>query len=163
MSIPNDKDQFQSDIPEDQSAKGDLDIRSKITINGAGSTTVNGADLDRVFDVVGFTAAAAEISGLTITNGNVQTSEDGGGISVGFGTTLDLEDSTVSDNTVFFRGGGIKNLDALTMTNSAVIDNTATNGTPRCDIGAFELFDTPADLSIDKLAPSRATQKAKFA
>ncbi len=131
LSIPNDKDQFQSDIPEDQSAKGDLDIRSNMTINGAGadSTTVNGGDLDRIFDLVAFTGATADISGLTITNGNVQTSEDGGGISVGFGTTLDLDDSTVSDNTVFFRGGGIKNLGTLTMTNTAVSDNTAENGT----------------------------------
>lgn len=115
---------------EDNSARGDLDIRSDIAINGAGagSTTVNGADLDRVFDVVFNTGATAEISGLTVTNGNVQTSDDGGGITVGLGTTLDLEDSTVSDNTVFFRGGGIKNFGTLTLTNSDVKDNTATNG-----------------------------------
>jgi CSLREA domain-containing protein len=115
---------------EQSSARGDLDITSAVTINGAGadSTTVNGGDLDRIFDAVDFTGAAATISGLTITNGNVQTSTDGGGIYVGLGTTLDLEDSTVSENTVFFRGGGLKNLGTLTLTNSAVIDNTAENG-----------------------------------
>ena len=53
---------------EDAGASGDLDIGGDLTINGGGSATtiVDGADLDRVFHIVG---GAIVISGLTIQNG----------------------------------------------------------------------------------------------
>ena len=53
---------------EDNSATGDLDLKKKITIKGAGSnkTIVNGNSLDRVFEVLD---ANATIQKLTIEGG----------------------------------------------------------------------------------------------
>ncbi len=54
---------------EDNALQGDLDVLGSVTINGAGAgnTTVNGSDLDRVFDV--WPGSTVVFSGLTITNG----------------------------------------------------------------------------------------------
>lgn len=54
---------------EDSAATGDLDIRSDLTISGAGSdrTIIDGGGLDRVLQVFG---AKAAISGVTIQGGN---------------------------------------------------------------------------------------------
>ena len=100
---------------EDGNATGDLDITTDLTINGAGAATtiIDGAGLDRVFDI---RAGTVEISGLTIQNGN-------GGIRSG-GTgeypTVTLTDSAVRNNT----GVGIDNNGPMTVMNSTVSGNT---------------------------------------
>ena len=101
---------------EDANATGDLDISADLTINGAGDavTIIDGADLDRVFHILGGTV---EIFGLTIQNGTSPDASDGGGIfNVG---VLTLNSSTVDGNVAFRsggtggRGGGIFNVGGL--------------------------------------------------
>ncbi|HSP55757.1 MAG TPA: CSLREA domain-containing protein [Dehalococcoidia bacterium] len=81
---------------EDVSATGDLDITGDLTINGAGAgtTTVDGGGIDRVFQVVSGTVS---ISGVTIRNGaafNLSPFQgSGGGIYNVSGSTLTLSDS----------------------------------------------------------------------
>lgn len=75
-------------------ATGDLDITGNLTIRGAGAgvTVINAGGIDRVFDIG--PGVSAEISGVTITGG--QVGEPGGGIrSQG---TLILRDSIVTAN-----------------------------------------------------------------
>lgn len=65
---------------EDAAQTGDLDLTGggRVTVAGAGAraTTVDGADLDRVFDVR--FEATAEISRLAITNGDAPLGSQGG-------------------------------------------------------------------------------------
>src|SRR4051794_9956896 len=65
---------------DDLNQSGDLDIRSNITINGAGaaSTIVDGNATDRVLDVL--FGAVFSLSNITIRNGSVNGT--GGGINV---------------------------------------------------------------------------------
>ncbi len=83
---------------EDGSATGDLDITGDLTINGAGAniTVVDGNNIDRVVHVL--PGATVIISGVTLTGGKTP---DGA------------------------FGGGVYNLGALTLSNSAVKSSTA--------------------------------------
>ncbi len=59
-------------VEEDAAATGDLDITGDLTINGAGagSTTVNANQTDRVFHIgITTTNITVEMSGLTVTGG----------------------------------------------------------------------------------------------
>lgn len=113
---------------EESAVTGDLDILSTITIQGSGSSvsTVDGNDIDRVFDVR--EAGVLEIVGVTITGGS---DFHGGGISNS--GDLTLINSTVSNNsaTTNGHGGGIyqdSNKANLTLNNSHVCDNEAQDG-----------------------------------
>ncbi|MGH2655968.1 MAG: CSLREA domain-containing protein [Actinomycetota bacterium] len=68
-------------IPEDgtpdDTADGDLDISSSVTLDPTGVVVIDGADLQRVFDVLAGAGNALTASDLTIRNGN--DSGDGGG------------------------------------------------------------------------------------
>jgi CSLREA domain-containing protein len=101
---------------ENSNASGDLDIRSNLTINGAGEETTiiqAGTDVtngvDRVLHIPD--TANVEINNVTIRYGKTvggsdgafgTTGEHGGGINIQWGT-LTLNDCTVSDNRT---GGG---------------------------------------------------------
>jgi CSLREA domain-containing protein len=65
---------------EDAAARGDLDIRDHLTIlgNGTSNTTINGNDVDRIFQIVN-PKAEVYLSGLTLLNGEPEHS--GGGLS----------------------------------------------------------------------------------
>ncbi|MGH2662886.1 MAG: CSLREA domain-containing protein [Actinomycetota bacterium] len=68
---------------ENANTSGDLDILEDLTILGAGvpTTIVDGNDIDRVFDVdPDETGVTAEMSDLTIRNGNDPATGCGGGI-----------------------------------------------------------------------------------
>ena len=113
---------------EDAAASGDLDVTDDLAIAGvsATSTIVDGAGIDRVFDVGGFdgTQPVVEMSDLTIRNG---VAPGGGGI---FNRgTLSIADSTITENTAGFEvgGGGIFNVGTLTLTSSTVSGNIATS------------------------------------
>ncbi len=112
---------------EDAAATGDLDLASNLTLNGAGSatTTINANNIDRVFHITG--AFAIQISGVTITGGNVSGALDFGGGIANSGT-LTLTNSVVTNNTAFFSGGGVGNLGLAMVTNSTISNNTATTG-----------------------------------
>lgn len=131
---------------------GDLDIANNgsVTITGAGArtTTINGNATDRVLDVQ--SGANLSASGLTITNGKVGTTENGGGIRNN--GSLTLTDAAVSENlagdagTCNSRGGGIAgdSATALVLTRVAVIGNQAScdGGGIDTDLGTFTATDS---------------------
>jgi CSLREA domain-containing protein len=134
---------------------GDLDIANNgsLTITGAGarSTTINGNAADRVFDVL--SGAALSSSGLTITNGKVGTTEDGGGIRND--GSLTLTDAAVSGNvagdasTCNSRGGGIADdsATALVLTRVALIGNHAS-----CDGGGVDIDSGTSSVTDSTIA-----------
>jgi CSLREA domain-containing protein len=96
-----------SGVNEDQAATGDLDITNQISIvaDNAGSTIIDGAQLDRVFEVDPFsTDASAYFFEVTIRNGSAVGSKTG-----------------TSDE----RGGGILSHSNLDLWFSAVVDSEA--------------------------------------
>jgi predicted outer membrane repeat protein len=104
---------------------GDLQLSGDLTIKGAGAsaTVVDGAGLDRVFQVLG--GAKVVLTGITIQHGSPFGGlGDGGGIyDAG---TLKVNNCTISGNTGFY-GGGIANEGGgvLTVNNSTFSNNTA--------------------------------------
>jgi hypothetical protein len=91
-----------------------------VTIAGAGvgTTIVDGAKLDRVFDVI---EGSVTIAGLTIRNGEADT---GGGIR-NQGNAV-LHNAVIANNLAnFFSGGGVLNLGTMSMLGSSVRDNIA--------------------------------------
>lgn len=111
--------------PENLGASGDLDITTALTIRGAGPalTTVDAAGNERGFHTP-FTASppAVEISGMTITGGNVPTT--GGGAIFNQGAALSLSNVVLTGNRSEY-GGGIANDDpaSLTVMNSLIAGN----------------------------------------
>lgn len=106
---------------EDAAATGDLDITDSLAITGAGagSTVIDAAELDRVFQVhpnVTFT-----LIGVTIRNG--QTDDNGGGI-LNSGR-LTLRNSVIEGNASGSRGGGVYNEDVLNLENTTFLGNAA--------------------------------------
>ncbi|MGH2684499.1 MAG: choice-of-anchor Q domain-containing protein [Actinomycetota bacterium] len=126
-------DTFTLSIPnggEDLNQTGDLDITDDVTIDGAGarSTFIDGADLDRVFDVApGGETIGVLLSGLTIRNGSHPT-ECGGGVRNG--ATLEILRVSVTDNEASCAGGiansaGTTSDVTLTVRESLVARNVA--------------------------------------
>jgi len=110
---------------DDANLSGDLDIGKDLSLAGAGSTRINGGNLDRVFHIIGaFTVA---ISDMTITDGNVSGVLDSGGGISNFGI-LTLTNVVVTYNTASFSGGGLANNNVLTLKDSYIGNNTATTG-----------------------------------
>lgn len=113
---------------EDNSATGDLDIKSNLFITGTGSATtiIDGGGLDRVIHIVGVYPSPeynVTISGVTLRNGNVLAT--GGGI-LSSESTLTLNDVVLFANTAS-TGGGLGNVggDArVTLNNSTVSSNS---------------------------------------
>jgi CSLREA domain-containing protein len=128
------------------SVTGDLDVISSgdLTINGAGSasTIISGVAGDRVLEVwnvnsVGIPVALnVSISGVTIQNGSVGSTQDGGGI---FNHAhLTLNDVVLKNNSAQ-SGGGLANVTTLTggdlslnnvtlMSNNAICSSPCPNG-----------------------------------
>jgi CSLREA domain-containing protein len=94
---------------EDAAATGDLDITDDLTLTGAGQdvTIIDGGALDRVLHV--FAPGVADVSQLTVRNGESGANDDGGGIHNPMGT-LRLTDVTITENqgpsNLFLGGGG---------------------------------------------------------
>lgn len=107
---------------EDNAATGDLDIRGVLTINGAGASTtfIDGADLDRIFQVM--PGANVVISGVTIRNGTA--SNAGGVLNSG---TLTINDSIIEGNVSAGAansvGGGIGNSNGILNLNRVTVRN----------------------------------------
>lgn len=127
---------------EEVGLTGDLDVtdtNGSLTINGvhALNTTINGNDLDRVFDI--FTGATVTLNNLTITNGQVSAaSEDGGGIRIEYAfvtinRTIISNNQTTTDPSI--DGGGIffEDNDAtlnnafLVIDASAIVNNSSSD------------------------------------
>ena len=108
-------------LNENAAQTGDLDLTGEVTITGAGlgTTIVDGAGLDRLFEVT--PNSIAHISGLTLTGGLAST---GGAIFVGINSDLSLTDSQVSQNQSNGNGGGIFiGNGTVTISNSWIDDN----------------------------------------
>ena len=111
---------------EDAGMTGDFDIGEAIELRGAGrnETIIDGGSVqDRVFHVLG--GVTATIRSLTVTDGG--EAEAGGGIR-NDGAALTLRDVLVIGNSTAGDGGGVFSAGALTISDSAIVDNTAFNG-----------------------------------
>jgi len=110
---------------EDANGKGDFDIKGNLTIEGNGAT-VDGAQLDRVFDHFGGTLT---IRNLTITGGKLTGNTlYGGGIRSTGGLVLEnvtvVGNALVGDGTL---GGGVASFGGpVSLTRSTVTGNTLT-------------------------------------
>ena len=109
---------------DDAAARGDLDVTDELILTGAGANTtvIDGADADRVFEILGSTVT---ISGITIQNGSAS---DGGGIWLNASSSLTLRDAAVSDNHATNTGGGILVSGLLTLDRATVEGNSADVG-----------------------------------
>ena len=126
---------------------GPVDITQALTFAGAGAATTI-SDAGPVVSIAG--GVTTTISGLTITggtaaagggidnagmltlsadtvSGNTATG-NGGGIENEAGATLIISDSTIAGNTAGGNGGGIDNAGTITITNSTIAGNSATDG-----------------------------------
>jgi hypothetical protein len=136
---------------------GELLIDKDLTITAPGESviTVSGNHVSRAFDIAA--GSTMDVSGLTIADGSVTGTNNGGGILNagtltvthcllngnstasglggglgggiynGSGGTLTFTDSTLSGNSSSF-GGGILNYGTLTVSNSTLSDNSAYSG-----------------------------------
>ena len=110
---------------ENLAATGDLDILNDLTIAGQGAafTTIDGGDLDRVFDVQNGTVT---INDTTIQNGDVSGVSNGGAINIAAagvftGNRLDIRSSQA------LSGGGVFNSGDFTLNGSLLTANVATD------------------------------------
>ncbi|MBK8902909.1 MAG: CSLREA domain-containing protein [Anaerolineaceae bacterium] len=108
---------------ENAAQTGDLDLTANVTINGGGinNSIIDGADLDRIFEVHG--GAQVTVNDLTIRNGSAST---GGGVYVT--GVLTLSDSRVTASTATGSGGGIFASGIVTVTHSRIDGNQASGG-----------------------------------
>lgn len=99
-------DRLASVSANDAVSFGDLDIiGGELTIFGSSASIIDASQIDRVFDV--FTNAQLTLDTVTVTNGRVFGSKDGGAIrNTGL---LTLIETTVSDSVADRNGGGIYN------------------------------------------------------
>jgi VCBS repeat-containing protein len=122
---------------------GDLDINGDLDVVGVGvgGTTINGNQIDRVFDARGGSYSSritVNLSGLTVTGGRTPdgvVDHDGGGIQALY-TTLNLSECVVQNNRTGAGGsfggfgGGIDiGLGAMSILNSVITQNTTGSGT----------------------------------
>ena len=114
---------------EDAAAQGDLDVTetdATLTIigDGASEAIIHANYVDRVFDVN--YGATLDLSGITISGGSVTIDgKNGGGIRNV--NALTLTDSILSDNSAV-KGGGIYNIGHLQMVRVTVADNLSRFG-----------------------------------
>ena len=94
-----------------------------LTIDGGGNISVS-SNAGSSFGVFGLAAGAnTTLNGLTITGG-AATQPSGAAIDIGTGGTLNLNDSTVTDNHGYYYGA-IYNRGTLIITDSLISDNSA--------------------------------------
>ena len=116
---------------EDAAASGDLDVTSgylRIRGAGAGLTIIDAADLDRVFQVRN--GATLELVDVTLRNGELGDTQDGGAIAVDASGTLILTRTELAGHNA--RTGGALFLLAnstLTVSQATFTDNTASGAT----------------------------------
>jgi hypothetical protein len=105
-----------------------LVVAKNVTISGPGATrlTISGKRTTPVLKILNpedpLQQGIVKISGVSIQFGN--GTETGGGIFIGEGSSLRLENSNVSDNQSERGGGGIMNLGHLVLINCNVTRNT---------------------------------------
>jgi hypothetical protein len=119
---------------DNTAAVGDLDItgtNGPLTLIGAGAhvTIIESRVSDRVFDIR--SGAAVTITGVTVKGGN--SVQEGGGIYVSSSTArvileaVSVQENQTTNSSSGSGGGGISSSGVVTLTNSAIISNTAGN------------------------------------
>jgi CSLREA domain-containing protein len=110
---------------EDLGLTGDLDILSDVTIIGLGTTRIE-SQVGRVIHVV---SGNVSITGLTLALGDagqeLGSGRAGGAVHNSSGSTLTLNNCTVTGNTAQGGGGGIFNNGTLSLNASTMNTNTA--------------------------------------
>ncbi|MFN8523453.1 MAG: right-handed parallel beta-helix repeat-containing protein [Chloroflexota bacterium] len=133
---------------EDNALTGDLDIRDDVAITGTSQlpTTIDGAGIDRVFDVLAGPTSVF-FGTMTITGGDPGPATAGGGIR----STVPIEMQRVAVvHSAAARGGGIAaGAGALRITNSTVSSNRASErgGAISFEGSAWELTLTGATIA----------------
>ena len=123
---------------ENNSLNGDLDIRDNLTLtgNGSGSTIIDAAAIDRVFDIP-VSGLSVTFSNMTIQNGAANSGAgDGGGISNN-GSTITISNSLLSNNAAIDDGGGISNLSGTIKINDSILSGNRTTGPANTHGGAI--------------------------
>jgi len=105
---------------------GELPITQSTIIRGTGSSNLNisGNGNSRIFDISG-SGTIATLNYLTISNGNAG-SNNGGGIQVGSGSTLNLNNSVLNNNQASL-GNSIYNAGTTTINQSSITNSTTDN------------------------------------
>jgi predicted outer membrane repeat protein len=112
---------------ETESATGDLNAKSNISILGVGAnnTIIDGGGLDRVFEV-STPQGDLTLTGLTI-QGGLASGDTGGGLKVvNPNASMTLNQVIVSGNQAD-DGAGIENRGTITLTDVEISDNTSTD------------------------------------
>ena len=108
---------------EENNATGDLDIRSAVTINGAGSgSIIEGSAGDRVMDV--HSGAVVTLRNVVVTGGRLRD-ETGRAETVSSNAS---QDATGLPGSPGEAGGGIRSFGNLTLDQAIVRDNVAGGG-----------------------------------
>ncbi len=129
---------------EDANATGDFDVTDSLIIEGAGagSTIIDGADLDRLFHVLG-AGTTLTLRNLTVQEGNV--ADNGGAVFVEVDNSIIIEDATISANEASRHGGAIFALaGTTTKVTNALFDNNSAVGR---DGGAIRIVDSVANAA----------------
>lgn len=119
---------------------GSFSITHSVTISGPGASNlaVSGNNTGRVF-LIGSSGLTVTLSGLTIKDGSVPGSTGGGISNAGI---LTLTDSVVLSNTAS-QGGGIFNSGSMSVTSTPVMSNTAgTSGAGIHNAGTMTVTNT---------------------
>lgn len=112
---------------DDDSAKGDFDIRDSVTIRGRGAdqTVIEGNDVDRIFQVVGMPAEVNfHLEYVTLHNGSAG-GQNGGGM---FNSENAWLDHVVVSETSASYGGALYNAGNLHVSYSNITKNAALGG-----------------------------------
>lgn len=117
------------DTPQIININGQLVISKTLTVTGKGANllTVRNAAASSTSRVFNLSAGTINLSGMTITGGNVNGSS-GGGITSGSSANTTLTNVHVTGNTADFVGGILVSSGTLNVVNSTVSNNTSNNG-----------------------------------
>jgi CSLREA domain-containing protein len=130
---------------DNANVNGDLDVNAGtggLTIAGGAGQTVDAAGIDRVLDVNNSSPGPLKLEAIELTGG---AAAGGGGLFISAGQ-VELEDSSIAENTVTGGGGGISlSAGALVLDNSEVRANIA-NGASASSAGISTGSGTTVDI-----------------
>jgi len=133
-----------------QNSSGNMTItRSTISYNTA-QQTGGGVDNLDAMDITQSSIYLNQVVGI-VTGGVVTTGGAGGGIANGSAGSLNLVNTTISQNQAALAGGGIYNHKFITATNATIYDNSVglTTGGGGTEIFACGSQDTGVDCTTD--------------